>query len=802
MNLLRTIILLVCLTIASSADAVLKEDSLANTLRVLRSELTEYHDDYSQKQTVMKAAGQKVFMTLMETMQSSNQNALMLYSQKDGYVFDLSYACHEAIEQYHEFERKLIPFMEYVEQSDNEVARFDSLINCLKTMPVMMLSPQAKVDRNVCLALAVNTQRMVQEDHDQLKEYIMYYKMTEARLKNLNDYANEKYSEIQSSIFINGGDNYFAILSKFGYYLTQTKESIYEKYSTNEAVRSQWDSRWIMGLFIVILFYGFIAVALNQLIVRWLITKLLKKGYGTAGIAEVFMAKRTMIIMASTVVTFAIILGVVKALADQNFIQMAAGLLVQYSWLLSVVIISLLLRTKPELALRTFFVYLPLLVNGFIVISFRIILIPNALVNLIFPPLLLVCCIWQWYVLRRWKNHIDTSDKAYAYFSQFVFVVSLVCSMIGYTLLSVQILIWWIMQLTCILTITCFRDWYRAYTERKGLKDKPITETWYHAAIYWVLLPVCGVLSVVLSLYWAADVFNLSDLTLSLFTKKFINTENFSASIFSIAQVITLWFVFNYINHTAKAIAQYYLQRRDPMNAAQRFMMVKNVMQIFIWGVWVLITMAMFHMSNTWLVVVSGGLSTGIGFASKDILENIYYGISLMAGRIKIGDLIVCDGVRGTVSSISYISTMINTTDGSVIAFQNSQLFTKNYKNMTRNHGYELHILDVGVAYGTNIKQAKEVIKNAVMPLKNINKKKGVNVVLKELGDSALVLKVIVWVNVFTQYADDGVILEAIYDALNENNIEIPFPQTDVHIRDINASFASAIEEAKKEDKA
>ena len=783
MKLLRTIILLICLTIVGTADAVLKEDSLVNTLRVLRSELTDYHDDYTKRQMVMKDARQQVFTTLMETMQSSNQNALMLYSQKEGYVFDLSYACHEAIEQYQDFKRKLIPFMEFVDQSDNEEARFDSLINCLKTMPVMMLSPQAKVDRNVCLALAVNTQRMVKEDHDQLKEYIMYYKMTEARLKNLNDYANKKYSELQSSIFVNGGDNYFDILSKFGYYLTQTKESIYDKYSTNEKVHSQWDSRWIVGLFVVILFYGFIAVALNQLIVRWLITKLIKKGYGSVNIAETFMAKRTMIIMASTVITFAVILGVVKALADQNFIQMAAGLLVQYSWLLSVVIISLLLRTKPELALKTFFVYLPLIVNGFIVISFRIILIPNALVNLIFPPLLLVCCVWQWYVLRKWKNHIDISDKSYAYCSQFVFVVSLVCSMIGYTLLSVQILIWWIMQLTCILTITCFRDWYRAYSERKKLKEKPITETWHHAAIYWVLLPVCGVFSVVISLYWAADVFNLSDLTLSLFTKKFINTENFSASIFSIAQVITLWFIFNYVNHTSKAMAQYYLQKRDPKNAAQRFMMVKNVMQIFIWGVWVLMTMAMFHMSNTWLVVVSGGLSTGIGFASKDILENIYYGISLMAGRIKIGDLIVCDGVRGTVASISYTSTMINTTDGSVIAFQNSQLFTKNYKNMTRNHGYELHILDVGVAYGTNIKQAREVITKAVLPLDNINKKKGVNVVLKELGDSALVLKVIVWVNVFTQYADDGVILEAIYNALNENNIEIPFPQTDVHIK-------------------
>jgi hypothetical protein len=194
---------------------VLKEDSLANTLRVLRSELIAYHDDYSQKQKVMRAAGQKVFNTLMETMLSSNQNALMLYSQKDGYVFDLSYACHEAIEQYHDFERKLIPFMEYVDQSDNELARFDSLINCLKTMPVMVLDAQAKTDRNVCLALAVNTRRMVQEDHEQLKEYISYYKMTEGRLKNLNDYANKKYSEIQNSIFVNGGDNYLNILHQY-----------------------------------------------------------------------------------------------------------------------------------------------------------------------------------------------------------------------------------------------------------------------------------------------------------------------------------------------------------------------------------------------------------------------------------------------------------------------------------------------------------------------------------------------------------------------------------------------------------
>ncbi|MBQ0073673.1 MAG: mechanosensitive ion channel family protein [Prevotella sp.] len=774
-------LILVLITVLP-AKAVLKEDSISNSLQILRNELTTYHDEYSAKQKKMKVAEQMVINTLVQTVQNSNQNALMLYSQKDGYVFDLSYACHEAIEQYKEFEKHIVPFKYYVEKSNNEVARFDSLIKCLKAMPVMILDEKAKTDRNVCLALAVNTQRMVKEDRDQLSEYITFYQMTERRLKTLNDYANTKYSEIQNNIFKNGSENYLTILSRFGYYLSQTKESIGEKYSIYNNTNSQWSSKIIGFLFLAILIYGCIAIVLNQLLVRWLATRLIKKGM-LPKLSNWFLTKRTCIILASTAVTFAILLGIVQTLTSQHFISMASSLLVQFAWLMSVIIISTLLRVEADKMLKTLCIYLPLLVNGFLVISFRVVLIPNALVNLIFPPILLICCIWQWHMLHKLKHSVGKSDKGYAYCSQFFFIVSLICSVTGFTLFSVQILIWWIMQLTCILTITCLRDWYRKYAESKKLKERPITETWHHSAIYWVLLPVSGVFSVVLSLYWAADVFNLSDLTMALFQDTIIDSPNFKASIFDIAIVLTLWFSFNYINHTAKAFVKLVLEQRDKESAAQRFMMVKNVMQVVVWGLWFLITLSIFHVSNTWLVVISGGLSTGIGFASKDILENIYYGISLMMGRIKIGDLIVCDGIRGTVSSISYTSTMINTTDGSVIAFQNSQLFTKNYKNMTRNHGYELHILDVGVAYGTKVATAKQLIINAVSQLDCIDKSKGVSVVLKELGDSALILKVIVWVNVFTQYGDDGKILECIYDTLNENNIEIPFPQTDVHIK-------------------
>lgn len=777
-RLFLIITLLLCVLLPS--DAVLKEDSLSHTLGILRQELVKYHDEYSQRQSERMSS--RVFSTLISAVQKSNQNALMLYSQKDGYVFDLTYACHEATEQFHEFEKHLIPFKSFVSKADQEVARYDSLISCLRAMPVQMLDEQSKIDRSVCLALAVNTRRMLVENQKQLSEYIYYYQMTEARLKNLNDYANERYNDIQNSIFINGGDSYFTILSRFSYHLTQTRNTIGEKYFFRSKVKSQWDSRFIIGLFFVIIIYGIIAIILNQLIVRWLVTRLVKKGRFQA-ISEWFMAKRKCIIITSTVVTFAIILGIVHLITEQNFIIMASNLLVEYAWLFSVILISLLIRVSADQVFSTFRIYAPLILNGFIVISFRIILIPNDLVNLIFPPILLICAIWQWNVIRRHNKNIDKSDLFFAYISLIVFVVSLTCSMIGYTLFSVQILIWWIMQLTCILTITCIRDWFKEYAKHTNQMDMPVTKNWHLRLFYQVFLPSSAVLSVVISLYWAADVFNLSDLTWKLFTTPFINAENFSASIFGIASVVIMWFVFNYINQTLQAFIAMYFERIDPESAPSRIMMVKNVLQILIYGIWFLASLAVFNVSSQWLVIISGGLSTGLGFASKDILENIYYGASLMTGRIKIGDLIVCDGVRGTVTSISYTSTMITATDGSVIAFTNSQLFTKNYKNLTRNHGWECHILDVGVAYGTNVAQCKKVLIEALSQLECINQKKGVNIVLKELGDSALILKVIVWVSVYTQFADDGKILECIYNTLNDNNIEIPFPQTDVHLK-------------------
>ena len=779
------IIILLMVAFVLPSNAVLKEANLDTTLYMLRTELTNYHIDLEKQNQAAKAQQLAVIQELISIVKQADQNSIMLYSQRNGYIFDMTYACHEATEQFKKFKSKAVPFRQMIKKNNVEVARFDSLINYLYGMNTMFLSEEAQVNRNVDLTLAVNIRRQLVEKQKQLQAYVQAYDRTDRKLQALNDYANRRYEDIQNSIFNNGGDNYLRILRNISMNYKEAMTSVTEKYKPVPGMMSQWDVRIIFILFGIIIFWGLISIFLNLFTIRIVITQLMKHGM-FENRKESFMAKRPCLIMAMTVVTFAFILGIVRMAVTQNFVIMASLLLVEYSWLVGVILVSILLRVDNDKIKNTFRIYSPLMLVGFIVIVFRIILIPNDLVNLIFPPVLLLCALWQWNVIGRKHNQVLRTDKTYAFISLAVFGVSTIFAWTGFTLLAVQLIIWWTMQLTCVLTITCCEGWLSVYAKRKKLADKAITDKWLYRFIYKVLLPISGVLSFIISIYWAADVFNMSDTTWEIFNKDYIKTSNFTASLFSISEVACLYFLFNYINITSVDFMRHHFEKADPASAASKIVMFKNVMQVIIWGIWLMIALNVFQVGKSWLLAIFAGLSTGLGFASKDILENIYYGISLMMGRVKVGDYIICDGTRGKVSSISYTSTMLEATDGSVIAFQNSQLFSKNYKNMTKNHGYELDILEVGIAYGSNVKEVKQILIDALMKLDCIYQDKGVKVLLKSFDDSCITLRIVVWVNVLTQAIDDATIMECIYDTLNDHNIEIPFPQREITIKQVN----------------
>ncbi len=773
-------IITLLLGLAIEAGAVLKEKDLEQTLTFLQAELEQYNDELTVRTAARRERTKTLITQLLLTLKQADQNALMLYSQQQDNVFDLTYACREATNQYRDFHRRQLPFTSFLKKTQADIARYDSLINRLEGLPDMMTTPYGKSRRDTCLVLARNIRKMLGDNEHQLKHNIRFYDMAEHRLSEMNDYAQKRYTDIQQSIFINGGESYPTLLQNFSRRWRSMTEAVKKKYAMSSNARtegvSQWSATFVFGMFFLIAVFVIVAVVLNQLFFRFLLPGRFK--------TEEFRKKQSIIIMATTTITFAIIQGILLNKSTQNFVLMASSLLVEYAWLLGVILISLLLRVKGDQVKSALRIYAPLIAIGFIVIGFRIILIPNELVNFALPPILLLCALWQWWVIRKHNHNIPRSDIFYTYVSQTVFVASVCCSWAGYTLLAVQLLIWWIMQLTCILTITCVSLYLELYATKRRFSEKPITQTWAYDFVEHVVMPVLSACSVMLSIYWAASVFNLNDLCWNIFRYNFIDLENLQVSITKLAMVISLWFLFHWIARTILALLKMHYEIKDPSTAASKEVMGRNVIQVLVWGVWLMISLSLLHISVTWLVAISGGLSTGIGFASKDIIENIYYGATLMAGRIKVGDWIEVDGRMGKVASISYTSTVIESLYGEVITFQNSQLFSKNYKNLTRNHGYVLAVVPFGVAYGSDLRQVTTLVEEAVNGMRHqwMDTRKQVKAVVSEMADSSVNFNLFVWADAPKKSYVVSDVLKCVYDTLYKHGISIPFPQRDIHL--------------------
>ncbi len=809
-------ILLVIMLLATvlPAAAVLKESNMEQTLGVLCEELSETHQEQKERMRFFENRNKEFRRSISRDLELCNNIELMLYSQKEQNVFDLAYACGQATDLYKRVTRTR-SFKQFEQQQEEKIAQYEHLVQALNNIKDRQLTtPQMRVTRDSCVFLARAIESDIRHARETLQDNHEQRQWVAKKAKKLNDYALSMYERIRQSVFVNGGQSYFQIMQRFGYNWKNSKDDIDEKYSRSRKTRSEWRGPLIGFLFIFMAIY-----IVGALLLSWLIIKMIPRSFLSSSAYRKFLPKRSCIIICVAAAVFGIATLIVSSVTDNNFMTMATRLLSEYAWLVAAITLSIIIRVEGDAVMSGIKLYVPVLLVGFVVFFFRIVFLPSTVVNLVFPALLLVFTIWQLVINRRNSASVPRSDVFYSWISLIVMAVSCVMSWMGYTLMSVQVLIWWIMQLTLIQTITVIYDLLQTYEKKHIPDDADVRRTWFYDAIYKMVVPIAATLSVALSIYWAARVFDLTQWCERIFRYKFVNQPGLIVlSLDRILACVAFAFIFNYIIYLfiqgyqlwkqsraeARAISMYEqandvddheeidietVIQEDPnakakVKAASKAVTLSmNIIKYIGWGIYIYIVLVTLHVNRTGITFILTGLSTGIGFAMKDTLENLFYGLSLMNGRVKIGDVIECDGVRGKVSNINYQSTLVETIDGSVIAFLNSQLFTKNFKNMTRNHGYEMAKITVGVAYGSKIDQVREMIIERISRLDCYDTSKGVQVLFQNFGESSVDLLVIVWVRVASQAADIARVKENIYAALNDGGIEIPFPQADVHIR-------------------
>ena len=777
MNAKRLLLTLLLVLAVLPSWAVLKERNMHQTLSVLRTELSNTHVEQLQRIQRFEEMNRRFDRMMVQMMDRSQQIELMLYSQKSNYVFDLAYACNEATTLYAQMSSRMLPFEVFAQQYNDQVKQYVQLVTALEGIPDFILtSAQMRADRDSCVKLADMIAHDMALQQVQIEKTQERSQMVLAKSKLLNDFALKAYEDIRRDVFVNGDQSYLSTLQSLPRYWRQARYDVADKYRPTGSTHSDWRGNLIFFLFMFILSYVVITGTVSTVVIRYLIPKKWTN--------EAFRQKRTGIIIAASATLFAIITLVISlTLQQHNFMIMASRLLSEYAWLLVVIMVSLLIRLDGDTVMSGLRLYIPVTVVGLVVFIYRITFMPNTMVNLTFPVILLVCTLWQWWVIRRHNHRMPRSDMFYTWISLLAMVVSLVMAWSGYTLMSVQVLIWWIIQLTLIQTITVVYDLLHRYERSHIAADADVRSTWLYDAIYKMVIPIAATLSLAVAIYWAARVFDLTEWCKRIFTYRFVDQPDLIVlSLDRIIALVAMGFVFHYIIYLV--INAYVLWKERKSGTQNKAVSLsKNLMKYLGWGVFAYICMVTLHVNRAGITLILTGLSTGIGFAMKDTLENLFYGLSLMSGRVKIGDMIECDGVRGRVANINYQSTMIETLDGSVIAFLNSQLFSKNFKNLTQNHGYELAQLSVGVAYGSHVDHVRELIVDRLSRMDCYDRKKGIQVLFDNFGESSVDLKVVLWTPVKTRLTDLARIKENIYEALNQGGIEIPFPQADIHIR-------------------
>lgn len=174
-----------------------------------------------------------------------------------------------------------------------------------------------------------------------------------------------------------------------------------------------------------------------------------------------------------------------------------------------------------------------------------------------------------------------------------------------------------------------------------------------------------------------------------------------------------------------------------------------------------------------------------IAFALQSTLENVFGGISILLDKsVKVGDLVYVDkDVGGKILKINLRSTKIRTFDNELIIVPNGKLASSNIQNVALPEKKTRVVVDFGVAYGSNIEKVKKIVLKELKKIDRILDEPEPVVRFLEMADSSLNFKAYFYVETFDIRLDaKDQANTLIYNALNKNKIEIPFPQMDVHM--------------------
>ncbi|WP_418178370.1 mechanosensitive ion channel family protein [Akkermansia sp.] len=704
----------------------------------------------------------------------------VLYALDDQKIFTLAFYCKAASSLVKTYYAQRPDFQGQEERLDKEIGRIKKLAESLEEVNTDNLSEPSLVQRDE----ALYTCRTLEESLLKEKEQISYLKELFNSLGGKIDALNHESGKLFTSLF----NRVFYTPSNAARYIFLKPLKTYEicmgAWETSAICMGAWETSADSKLQLpsdpeTLKHYGLILLGIvlcSYCLSRLIVFLGFKKTLEKTG----HYNKRHAFTNVTTILIVAIVLVIASMRTPDYLLKSAASLGAEFLLLVSAILFSLVTRLPYGTINSGIRIYMPYLLLGGFFMLLRMFMAPNIIVDISMPVLFTLVSLFSLLTWVRQRHKLPRLDRFFATVSLVLTILGSGLCWAGFSFMAFLVLMTWIMLMTSILLLVGLWNLLHHYENRRKERNKQAI-LWFRPFVSKLVLPCLTIFLILFSIIWPAATFDMGDLIIN---KIFATTEIKDLLTFSWSHVITvilIAIVLNYLIFIGKNTLHEVYGEDYEVGIIPTFVTLSS---LFLWGLFVFTALIIMNANYNGLLMVMGGLSMGIGFALKDTIENIISGLSLMLGRLRQGDMIECDGYRGRVSSLGYRSTMIETLDGSIIAFQNSQLFNKNFRNMTRNHKFECSKVEVGISYGTDVERARQIVLETLSSLPFLSKVKKTSVVLDSFGDSSVNLGVWVWVPVMTKASSLSSVREHIYNAFNEHGISIPFPQQDLYVKE------------------
>lgn len=216
---------------------------------------------------------------------------------------------------------------------------------------------------------------------------------------------------------------------------------------------------------------------------------------------------------------------------------------------------------------------------------------------------------------------------------------------------------------------------------------------------------------------------------------------------------------------------------------ASLFSFTRSLVKITLNFILVIILISVLGIETSSFIALFASAGVAIGMALSGTLQNFAGGVMILLFKpFKVGDFIEAQGQSGSVKEIQIFNTIISTPDNKIIIIPNGGLSTGITKNYSKE---EMRRVDweFGIAYGDNYDTAKKVIEKLLASDEHILKEPAYFIALNSLGASSVNLVVRAWVKAGDYWDVYFGMNEKVYKTFAEENLNIPFPQMDVHIK-------------------